>query len=66
MSNEEIELWKKYIANPEAIGDSEKPVWMKLQRVINDILIELKTNNKLEINFTHSELVHVKKNAKKS
>lgn len=62
MSNEEtVELWKKYIANPEAIGEIEKPFWMKLQRVISDILIELKTNNKIEINFTHSELGQVKK-----
>jgi hypothetical protein len=57
----EKELWKKYVAKPDEIAESEKPVWMELQQIISDILTELKTNNKIETNFTPSELVHFKK-----
>jgi hypothetical protein len=55
------ELWKKYIANPDAIGESEKIIWIELQEIFSDILTELKTNNKIENNFTHSEINHFKK-----
>ena len=57
----EKELWKKYVAKPDEIAESEKIVWMELQQIISDILSELKTNNKIETNFTPSELVHFKK-----
>jgi hypothetical protein len=35
------ELWKKYIANPDAIGESEKIIWIELQEIFSDILTEL-------------------------
>jgi len=57
----EKELWKKWVSNPDEIAESEKIVWMELQQIISDILTELKTHNKIEANFTHSELVHFKK-----
>jgi hypothetical protein len=57
----EKELWKKWVTNPDEIAESEKIVWMELQQIISDILTELKTNNKIETNFTPSELVHFKK-----
>ena len=58
----DVELWKKYISNPdEAIGEDEKKVWMELQCILNDLLLELKNNRKVEINFTKSEINHVKK-----
>jgi hypothetical protein len=59
MSKEE--LWRKYIANPDAIGQSEKIIWIELQEIFSDILTELKLNNKIEMNFTHSEISHFKK-----
>ena len=55
------ELWKKWITNPDTIAESEKIVWLELQSIISDLINELKVNNKLENNFTPSELVHVKK-----
>ena len=57
----EKELWKKWVTNPDEIAESEKIVWMELQQIISDILTELKTNNKIETNFTPSELIHFKK-----
>jgi hypothetical protein len=55
------ELWKKWVANPEEIAESEKVIWLELQQIISDVLTELKGNNKIETNFTSSELVHFKK-----
>lgn len=58
----DVELWKKYISNPdEAIGEDEKKVWMELQCILIDLLLELKNNGKVKLNFTKSEINHVKK-----
>ena len=59
MSKEE--LWKKWVVNPDEIAESEKIVWMELQSIIRDLLNELNVHNKIENNFTPSELVHFKK-----
>jgi len=57
-----VELWKKYISNPdEALGESERTVWLELQCIIADLLKELKDNGKVELSFTGSEINHVKK-----
>jgi hypothetical protein len=55
------ELWKKWITNPDTLVESEKIVWIELQGIISDLLNELNTKNKIENNFTHSELIHFKK-----
>jgi hypothetical protein len=57
----EKELWQKWITNPNTISESEKTVWMELQQIISDILTELKTNKKIKINFTESEIAHFRK-----
>ena len=55
------ELWKKWVTNPDTLIESEKIVWMELQGIISDLLNELKAKNKIENNFTPSELTHLKK-----
>jgi hypothetical protein len=55
------ELWRKWIENPNTLVDSEKIVWMELQDIISNLLNELNTKNKIENNFTPSELIHFKK-----
>jgi hypothetical protein len=57
----EKELWEKWVTNPDGIVESEKIVWIELQQIISDMLTELKTNDKIETNFTSSELIHFKK-----
>jgi len=55
------DLWKKWVSNPEAIGESEKTTWLELQNILIELLHELKNNGKAELNFTESEIYHLKK-----
>ena len=55
------DMWKKWVVNPEAISESEKAVWLELQSIIHDLLMELKSNRKVELSFTSSEIYHLKK-----
>ena len=56
------DLWKKWVVSPdEAIGESEKAVWLELESIIRDLLLELKSNGKVESSFTDSEINHLKK-----
>lgn len=56
------DLWKKWVVNPDqTIGEDEKAVWLELQSIIHDLLMELKSNGKVELSFTKSEIIHVKK-----
>ena len=57
----EDELWNKWIENPNTLVDSEKIVWLELQGIINDLLNELHTKNKIRKSFTPDELTHLKK-----
>lgn len=56
------DLWKKWVTNPEeTIGESEKTAWLELQNILIELLHELKNNGKVELNFTESEIYHLKK-----
>ncbi len=55
------DLWKKWVGNPEAISKGEKVVWLELQSIIHDLLLELRSNGKIELSFTKSEINHLKK-----
>ena len=56
------DLWKKWVSNPEeSIGEGDKTVWLELQNILIELLHELKNNGKVELNFTESEIYHLKK-----
>ncbi len=48
--------WSKKVANPEAFGDAEKELWSKIEPVLNEVLDELKSRNKIETEFKNSEV----------
>ncbi len=55
----DYEYWKERVPNPEALGESEKNLWKKLEPILVELLDELKANGKIETNFTLIETQHL-------
>jgi hypothetical protein len=48
--------WEQRVANPQALGDTEKALWMKIEPVLNDVLDEIKKNGKIETIYVRAEM----------
>ncbi len=57
----ESDNWRKFIANPDALVEGEKKSWLKLEGIIEELLEELRANDRVETNYTRSEITHLKK-----
>jgi hypothetical protein len=54
------DFWKKRLINPNALGQAEKGLWKKIEPILNELLDELKANDKIEISFMPIEREHLK------
>lgn len=48
--------WKNLAANPEAFGEEEKGLWLRLEPILNELLAELKSNGKIETVFVPRDM----------
>lgn len=48
--------WKELAANPEAFGEEERELWLKLEPILNELLAELKANGKIETVFIPKDI----------
>lgn len=48
--------WKGLAANPDAFGEKEKELWLKVEPIVNDLLNDLKANGKIEIVFVRKDM----------
>src|SRR5437867_3005831 len=44
------------VANPDALGEKEKELWVKLEPMVQEVLDELKTAGKIESVFVQAEM----------
>jgi hypothetical protein len=52
------DFFKGRVGNPEAHGQGEKELWIKIEPIVCELLDELKINNKVKTSFTHTEIEH--------
>jgi hypothetical protein len=48
--------WERRVANPEALGQAEKTLWEKIERVLDALLDEIKANGKIETIYLRAEM----------
>jgi hypothetical protein len=48
--------WKDLAANPDAFGQKEKELWLKVEPILNDLLNDLKANGKIETVFVRKDM----------
>jgi hypothetical protein len=58
LSNSE-KFWKERVQNPEAFGQAEKELWMKLEPILGELLDELKAKGKTEVSFIPTKEQHL-------
>ena len=49
--------WSDLAANPEAFGEKEKQLWLKVEPILHELLDELKKNGKIETVYVRSEMI---------
>jgi hypothetical protein len=52
-------LDKVQVQNPDALGQKEKELWLRIEPILNKLLEELKANGKIETYHTPSEVNHL-------
>ena len=48
--------WNDLVANPEALGEKEKELWLKLEPILSELIDELKKNGRIESVYLPTEI----------